>query len=431
MAGRPVETVEIGQDMAGRLVGFCRERGFRRLRVVADANTQAALGRAVLERCRAAGLDVAATVFEESPGADAKALLRLEAAEREEGAGFSPRLPVAVGSGTITDLVRRHASQRERDFISMPTAASVDAYSSAVSALLVDGVKLTLPARAPLAIFVDLDVLASAPRPMTAAGFGDMVCKFSALADWRLGALLWDEPWDAAVAGRMRAAAEACAAAAPAIGRGESGGLATLIRGLLESGAAMAELGHSRPASGAEHHLSHFWEMRLLAEKRPPLLHGLKVGVATVITAGLWQSLAGLDRPALMKRLAAALPPDPVQARDRILRAFGQGGEAVIKAQTAFLELGEEGFSALKSRIAEHWEEMLALSATLRSPEETASLLEAAGCPSSPGELGLDARDLADALGEAHWLRDRFTVLKLSRILGLEAGGAWAGVGGP
>ena len=98
---------------------------------------------------------------------------------------------------------------------------------------------------------------------MIAAGFGDMLCKFSAVADWRLGALLWGESFDEAIARRSTAAAES-ASKRRAQWRRRPEGLAALMAALVQSGLCMAEAGHSRPASGAEHHYSHFWEMRLL-----------------------------------------------------------------------------------------------------------------------------------------------------------------------
>ncbi len=67
------------------------------------------------------------------------------------------------------------------------------------------------------------------------------------------------------------------------------------IRGLMEalvlSGIAMSFALVSRPASGSEHHISHFWEMRFLAEGRKPVLHGTKVGVGTVLSLKLYEKL--------------------------------------------------------------------------------------------------------------------------------------------
>ena len=103
---------------------------------------------------------------------------------------------VAVGSGTITDIVRFVSFRTGLPFISIPTAASVDAYSSNTTSIMVEGVKRSYQAKQPEAIFVSVDTLRDAPQPLTAAGFGDMLAKYTALADWKLARLLVNEPYD-------------------------------------------------------------------------------------------------------------------------------------------------------------------------------------------------------------------------------------------
>ncbi|MDA8427010.1 MAG: iron-containing alcohol dehydrogenase, partial [Treponema sp.] len=184
--------VDIGHNAFDRLIDFLGERGRPSLRIVADGNTWRAAGETLASMARGAGLDLVQTVYDDlSLVADARSVLKLLVEEEDR-----KRLFVAVGSGTITDIVRFAAHRTGRDFISVPTAASVDAYGSVVAPLVIGGVKRTVGAAAPLAIFADTEVLAAAPRPMTSAGFGDMLCKYSAVADWRLGALLWGESYD-------------------------------------------------------------------------------------------------------------------------------------------------------------------------------------------------------------------------------------------
>jgi glycerol-1-phosphate dehydrogenase [NAD(P)+] len=405
----------IVRDAPEQLCLFCREGGFKSVHVVADLNTWAALGESATGQLRKAGIDVTSTVFDRSVRADASALGELLL---DDDGGR--RLFVAVGSGTITDIVRYYAHRRGMPFVSLPSAPSVDAYTSTVAALMINGAKRTVAAGTPAAVFGDLDVLCAAPRAMIAAGFGDMICKFTALADWRLGALLWGEPWDDAIARRMRHAAEDCAQAAPAIATGSPEGVATLMRGLLESGKAMTEAGHSRPASGAEHHYSHFWEMRLMDEGRPPVLHGLKVGVATVMTAGLWERIRDVGRTELEGLLAAARFPDAEAGARAIRGDFGAAAEEVIAAHDRFLSLGAADCGALKSAIRNNWDEIAALAASVPRAEEIARLLASAGCPAIPRELGLGEDDVAAARRSAHYLRDRFTIAKLAGFLHVE-----------
>ena len=212
------ELVDIGPGAVKRMASFCAARngpsGVGPLRLVADAATWAAAGADAERELRLAGLATRATIFDEAClAADARAVFRL-LVDDDPG----ERLYIAVGAGTLTDIVRFACHRTVRDFVSLATAASVDAYTSIVAPMVVDGMKRTFPASAPVAVFADTETLARSPRPMTAAGFGDMLCKFTAVADWRLGALIWDEPFDEAIARRSAAAARSCVDAVAAIG---------------------------------------------------------------------------------------------------------------------------------------------------------------------------------------------------------------------
>ena len=124
-----------------------------------------------------------------------------------------------MGSGTLCDLTRFASHRIGRPFVSLPTAPSVDAYTSMNAPLVIRGLKVTVDAQPPLAVFADLDVLCAAPPAMIAAGVGDVLGKYTALADWRLAALLWDEAIDLPIVDDMYAAVAAVASAAENIGR--------------------------------------------------------------------------------------------------------------------------------------------------------------------------------------------------------------------
>ncbi|HUX41365.1 MAG TPA: sn-glycerol-1-phosphate dehydrogenase [Rectinemataceae bacterium] len=401
------------------LAAYCRREGISRLRVVADENTWAAFGEAVATGLRSSGLAATETIFPKGVEADEKALGFLLSEESEEPAALA-----AVGSGTITDIARFYASRMRLPFFSLPTAASVDAYASSVAAMSLGGAKRTVNAIPPRAIFVDTEVLRAAPPAMTAAGFADTICKFGALADWRLGALVWGEAYDEPIASRSKAAAESCAAAADLVGRRELRGIEILIEALLESGRAMSLAGHSRSASGAEHHLSHYWEMALSREGLPPLLHGLKVGVATVMMAELWERIGTISAAEATKRLdgfGSAGIEAIASDEGTLLREFGKAGPAIIATQRRFLGLDAAGLAALKESILHNWYDIRGIAASVPGSAETIELLERAGCPTRPIELGLDRRLVEGAWRFGHCLRDRFTVRRLAAFLGVDA----------
>lgn len=405
--------VDIGPGASLRLLDYLERIGRTSIRIVADANTWRAAGVRIAGAAKAAGFAVESTIYGEAQlAADSRSIFRLLVDEESR-----ERLFIAVGSGTITDIVRFVAHREGRAFVSVPTAPSVDAYASSVAPLLVEGVKRSVAASPPLAIFADTEVLRLAPKPMIASGFGDMVCKFSAVADWRLGSMLWGEGYDETIALRALAAARSCVDAVGAIGAAEASGLATLMGALVESGLCMAEAGHSRPASGAEHQYSHFWEMRLLDEGRAPVLHGLKVGVGTRITARLWERVRSLTREAAERHIASSRASSRGEQIATIRRAYGERAAEIEAGQSRFLSMDAATRRELAGLILDRWEEIRAIAAGVPDEAETVRLLTAAGCPVDPSKLGLGEAEIAEALASAHYLRDRFTVRKLALML--------------
>ena len=337
-ATRPM-MVTIGPDAVQQLVEFCRRQLYTRLLMVADCNTYAAQGKALAEALRGAGFDLKQVVFTDNEVvADAARVLDvLVEADRQE------RIFIAVGSGTLTDITRFSSHRTKTSFISVPTAPSVDGFASIGAPLIIHGVKITVICHAPIAIFADINTLAHAPRPMIAAGFADMLGKLTSIADWRIGRLLWNEPYDEPIAERTLAAVKLCTDNAAAIGYGSPDAVRILLDALLESGYCMLDFGSSRPASGAEHHYSHYWEMKLLQEGRPAILHGAKVGVATVLVADLYSRLRSLSREQAADLLEAATLPARAQEVAAIRAAYRRPGRRHRRRACQFPQSGRRG----------------------------------------------------------------------------------------
>ncbi len=407
--------VTIGDDALPALVEFCRRNGHRDLFLIADRNTYAALGERVETALREAGCDVRKVVFtNEEVIADAhhvlRVLIELDQVERTF---------VAVGSGTLTDITRFVSHRTRRSFISVPTAPSVDGFASVGAPLIVNGVKITYGAQAPVALFGDTATLSAAPRPMIAAGFADILGKVTSVADWRIGRLVWGEPYDESIAERTQAAARVCIDNAEAIGAATPEGIVALLDALLESGFCMLEFGNSRPASGAEHHISHFWEMKLLREGRPAILHGAKVGVATAIVAGWYDRVRELDRGQAADLLEAAAPHTLEGEMEKLRAAYGPLADDIAAEHRRWLELTPEQFDALKRRILDNWDAIQAAAAQVPPAAEVRALLRTVGGPVTAADLGLSVDEQALAEQNGHYLRDRFTVRKLIAVLGL------------
>jgi glycerol-1-phosphate dehydrogenase [NAD(P)+] len=411
--------VYIGRDALPRLVEFCEGQRFEQCTLVADHTTYGVIGRRIAEAWTDRRWGVHVTLLNGGPvTADEyqimQVLLRADQSER---------VYLAVGSGTITDIVRFVGSVTRRRFISVPTAPSVDAYTSATAALEIGKWKQTVPALPPIAVFADLDTLCSAPRSMIAAGFGDVLGKYTSLADWKLGHLLWGEAYSETIAQRARSALTNCRRKIAEGDHDSSDGIRTLFESLIESGQCIADFGSSESASGSEHHLSHYWEMSRLREHRPVLLHGAQVAVGAVMIARIYERIRSLARAQVVARLSSVTLPDRQQEAAAIRDGYGATAEGIIAAHSAFLDMTARDLDALKERIVDHWDEIQEIASTVPPAHELAGALRRVSAPVTLHELGLEGRDLSNALKYASYLRNRFTVLKLARLLRLSLKG--------
>jgi glycerol-1-phosphate dehydrogenase [NAD(P)+] len=407
--------VYVGEDALARLVDYCRERDMRRFYLVADPNTYPVLGRRVEETFQAAGMDVRSVLLrgDDIIAGEHYVMQLLVGVDREE------RTYLAVGSGTITDITRFVSHRTRTGFISVPTAPSVDGYTSGGAPLVIGRLKQTVYTHAPLAVFGDLKTLREAPRAMIASGFGDMLGKFTSTADWKLGRLVWDEPYSEAIAGRSWAALQNCVRHVDDIARASGEGVRRLMEGLSESGLCMLTFGLSHPASGAEHYVSHFLELKLLREGRPAVLHGAKVGAACILVARHYERIRAMAPREAAHRLGTTLLPDREEEVRRIRAAYPDIADLVIAEQAPFLDMMAADFEALKRKIVDRWAEVQAIAGIVPPAGQLADWLRRVGGRAETRELGLGDDEVAEAMEYAPYYRNRFSVLKLSRMLGL------------
>jgi glycerol-1-phosphate dehydrogenase [NAD(P)+] len=403
--------------------------------VVADPDTSALAGEAVRTALDRAGVrqEQPYLFTERTPPAKLVVAERLAQVLRGHAA-----VPVAVGSGTINDLVKlaSHRTGRE-SYLCVATAASMDGYTAYGASLTAAGAKQTFPCPAPRVVVADLAVIGRAPPERTAAGYADLLAKVTAGADWMLADALGVEAiepraWGIVQGGLREALADPAGARA-----GEPGPLGRLVEGLMLGGLAMQSAQTSRPASGAEHQFSHLWDMEGHTHRGEAPSHGFKVGVATVAVARLYEALLAID----LERL------DPAAAA----RAWAEGGqpdEATLRAlfadtgfvETAVTETRAKAASAAEVRaqlvrLRAAWPDLRArLQAQLLPAGELQRRLRLAGAPVEPEEIGLSRARLRASFRRAGLIRRRFTVLDVALRTGLlepllenlfGAGGPW------
>lgn len=311
---------------------------------------------------------------------------------------------IAIGAGTVHDISRYCAYKKKLAFVSCPTAASVDGFCSSVAAMTWNGCKKTLTAVAPRIVVADLDVIKNAPIRLAKSGFGDMIGKYVSLTDWKIGNLLTGEFYCDTIAELTRQATENVLASSEGIASGDVNAYEKLMYGLLMSGLAMQMIGNSRPASGAEHHISHFIEMNPpLIENSSDALHGEKVGVGTLLAIKEYRRLASLRQPSCSdyKMFSAEL----------ITSVFGD------EMATGILE--ENGIDVAEhitaAKLQEKWNDICEAISQLPELNELEELYEKLGVKATLAEIGL-SRELENVLlKNSPMVRNRLTLMRIRK----------------
>jgi len=385
-------------ELPGLLSGLGTER---RLHVVTHRRAWNALPLDLVTHLRSGGFEVTVTCFDQLHLVPDETAVERLGRECPEG---TP-LALAVGSGVIHDLTRDLATRRGFEFDSVPTAPSMDGYASGVAPLLRGGFKETQPGKPPRAIWGDLEVLAAAPGPMIAAGVGDLAGKALCLRDWELGALLTGEYHCTFISDLMEGAWGRVKPLLGAIRQRQPEAIRVLMESLILSGMGMVMAGNSRPASGAEHHLSHFWEMKAQAEGRPPQLHGLKVAAAAYLVSREVQRL----RPNLDGPWSAS----PVQTNRAALGARLSGVYGPLTDPVLRESLSDDALAVAPKAIEASLPQVRLILSRIPKPREVGQWLGLSGISRRPQDLGVSRREVREALKYAPYLRNRYTVLRL------------------
>ena len=320
---------------------------------------------------------------------------------------------IAVGAGTIHDISRYIAYQYKIPFVSVPTAASVDGFVSTVAAMTFDGLKKTVPCAAPICVYADTEIFANAPGRLTASGVSDLMGKYISLADWQISNLVTGEYYCESIVEMERKALKTVKSCLRSIAAKDEDACEKLMYGLILSGLAMQMVGNSRPASGAEHHMSHLWEMGVI-NKPLDALHGEKVSVGLISVLEEY------------KKIARAIRQDRCQVKsfeeyeDEMLleESFGKKGllEGIrMESEPELLwEIDPDRLEACLPEIAGIIDE-------LPDVEEMLYMLGKAGCKKRAEDIGLTDQIIPKSLRLAPYVRRRLTFLRMSKMLEYDA----------
>ena len=309
-----IENITVERGAVAKLPRILAKYKGRKMLMVADPNTYEACGKAVEEVLK--GFDVTTFVYKDK---------HIDASLHYTGRLLvevdpSYEFILAVGSGVINDMSRTVAYRIGVPYAIVGTAASMDGYASTISPTFIDGQKFSVPGSIAKIIVGDLDVLEHAPEIMIKAGFGDVLGKIIAHADWDLAHIKTGEHICETCKKIVMNAYDKCVANIDGITKSSPEAVKAVFEALVLSGMAIGLYGDSRPASGSEHMFGHYWDIVAINDNRSHPLHGISVGVGTYVSALIYEELSddlpeGISYPeaddikAMLDKIGAPVSP--------------------------------------------------------------------------------------------------------------------------
>ena len=310
-------------------------------------------------------------------------------------------LIVGIGSGVIQDLCKYVSHFSKIPYMVVATAPSMDGYTSSGAAMILKGMKETVSAGLPLAIVADTDILKNAPMEMIKAGYGDIIGKYSALNDWKLSNVVNGEYLCSYIYDTTYEMIEKTLKTARGLLRRDEDSINALTEALIVVGIMMSFATTSRPASGSEHHLSHFFEITGIVKNQPYLPHGIDVAYSTVVTAKIREELLKKELPCVQ------YSEEKSKLDSKINDLYGSVASGCIALQERLGTYERDRLSVYKKNETEIRE----ILKEMPSAEEIKEML---------GLAELDIKEFIDLYGKekienaiyyAKDLKDRYTVL--------------------
>ncbi len=397
-----IRYVELGKDVLLRLDEICRP--FSRILLVSDGNTYPLCG----DKTKKILGDKVVSEMQfgkETVVPNEDAIARIEG-QMVDGTDFI----IGIGSGVINDLCKHVSFAHGIRYAIIATAPSMDGYASVGAALILEEMKVTLNARVPYAILAEDDVVCTAPVDMLQSGYGDIVGKYSCLNDWKLAHLLRNEYFCDFVYNYVINTVKNTEATAKAVLVREPAAIRNLMEGLVSVGIMMSYVGNSRPASGSEHHLSHFFEITGLLNHMPYYLHGIDVLYSAAVTAQLREKLQTVKKP-----LVSAIPNEATR-QEQIKRIYSSASDGILALQKKVGFYDELNIQALDER----WDEICEVLSRAPTYKAMLGYLDAIGLNIHEFDAFYGKETIRDALLYAKDLKDRYTVLWLGFALGID-----------
>ncbi len=381
--------------------------GAARINLLADCRTWEIAGRACGDALQNAGLAVQTLIVADpapgaSPVCDDLTLRSMQSRLPESD------MLLAVGAGVISDLTKWLARETGLPYATFATAASMNGYASSNIAPAIDGVKRVVDGVSPIAILADPDILAAAPRELTAAGLGDVLAKPISICDWQISNLLFGEYYCPVCAQMIRSLEPGYRRHPDGLARGDPPAMEALFQALIYSGVSMTMAGTSFPASGGEHLISHALDMIAMERRLRHDYHGRQVGLGTIFAAALYQRLLALPAPEFREAVEPTDAPYWGRLAAEVENEHGRKRRRSAAAARR-LQTEPELWPRLRRIIQDNHV----------PPAEIKQCLAAAGAAHRVEDIGCTRTHFLEAALRCHQLRERYTVIDLARSAGI------------
>ncbi len=390
-----IKCVAIERGLVHRCAQILHENDFpKNILAVADKNElQASEG--ILENLEADGIKAKLKLYDDLRVAEEKLVLEVAAlAKNHDGI-------LSIGSGSCNDICRRAALLADKEFAIFATAPSMDGFASGTSPITDNNFKMTRPARQPSIIIGDTDILAKAPNILKVAGFGDVLAKYAALADWRISNLLTGEKFCPHIAQLVRENLRRMEKLADNVTSDDPETAGAIMEALVWAGLYMKLADSVRPASGAEHIIAHFWGIKNLENGQESDFHGREVGVATLYISRIYYDIIGRKNIKFTEDMTDW---------DEVYRVYGEKMRSDIMKMndpTVTSEVTPESLEA-------NWTKICAIvREEIPEPQALLSLMKRAGAPVTVSEISVDERLGLAGLEFHPYMRHRLTLARL------------------
>ncbi len=414
---KPTQDIYVGGGIIDNTAAYIQKRAYgKHCVLVADNITWDIAGAKVSKALKAAGFKVYDCVL--------KRRERLEPDETAVGEVFlalqaDTDFLVSVGSGSITDTTRVVAARANLPQVCIGTAPSMDGYTSSICPLTYHGVKIHRPGKCPEVIICDTDILKTAPMDMVCAGVGDVLGKYIAKADWKIGRVINDEVYCDVCGEIVTDALERLLNNIDEIKARSEKGIRLLTEALLLSGMTIMIIGHTRAVASVEHNVAHYWEMMQMFKGRPAPGHGASVGVSTLLVWPIFkrfakEDISSLDLDAIRKGAISR------EARvEWMRRAYGPAAEPIMEENEGDFLFWEEQERRIR-RAQTRFGEIKQCIDEMPSVSVIEDAMRRLGAPMTPEELGINMELLNISMRCAKDYRTRYTLFKLISECGLE-----------